>query len=107
VSDARPIVSAPGPRPGAGTAEPRVRLLGLPLRAPATLAERRAVGWLAREGPLPLGRLLDLVAREVYRDELRHGGWAADVGVVGLLAFRAEAERAVRDAAGTLWIVGH
>ena len=106
MSDARPIASAPSPRSGAVAAEPSVRLLDQPLRSPATLAERRAVDWLAREGPLPLGRLLDRVAREVYHDELRRGGWAADVGVVGLAAFRAEAERAVRDAAGALWVVG-
>ncbi len=69
------------------------------------MEERRTVALLSKEGPLPFQRLVDCLARDMYRDELRRGGWATEVGVLGAGPFRAEAARAVADAAGALWII--
>ena len=82
-----------------------VRLLDDPCRGPATLAERRAVALLAREGAVPLRRLVERVARDLYRDELRHGGSTAEIGFAGSALFRADAERVIADAAGSLWMI--
>jgi hypothetical protein len=82
-----------------------VRLLDDPCRGPATLAERRAVALLAREGAVPLRRLVERVARDLYRDELRHGGSTAEIGFGGSALFRADAEQVIADAAGSLWMI--
>ena len=82
-----------------------VRLLDDPCRAPVTPAERRAVGLLAREGAVPHRRLVELVARDLYRHELRHGGSTAEIGFAGSALFRADAERVIADAAGSLWTI--
>jgi len=82
-----------------------VRLLDDPWRAPATPAERRTVALLAREEAMPLRRLVELVARDLYRHELRHGGSTAEIGFTGSALFRADAERVIADAAGSLWMI--
>jgi hypothetical protein len=91
---------------GAGVAtDHRVRLLGAPLRPPATLAEREALALLTREGSMALGRLVDLVARDLYRDELRHGGGGAEIGLIGSTLFRSDAWQAVEAADSVLWTI--
>jgi hypothetical protein len=90
--------------PGAAT-DRRVRLLGTPLRPPATPAERHAVARLAREGPTPLSQLVDLVARDLYREELRHGGGAAEIGLLGSTLFLSDARQAVEAADCMLWTI--
>jgi hypothetical protein len=87
------------------TSEAIVRLLDDPWRSPATPAERRAVALLAREGSVPHRRLVELVARDFYRHELRHGGSSAEIGFAGSALFRADAERVIADAAGSLWTI--
>jgi hypothetical protein len=82
-----------------------VRLLDDPCRGPATLAERQAVAVLARDGAVPLRRLVEQVARDLYRDELRHGGSTAEIGFSGSALFRADAEQVIADAAGSLWTI--
>jgi len=82
-----------------------VRLLAEPRRVPATPEEECAVAFLAREGPQALHRLVDRMARDAYRDEVRRGGWAVDIGVLGSAPFRSEASRAVAAGAGFLWII--
>ena len=82
-----------------------VRLLDDPCRAPATPAERRAVALLAREEAVSLRRLVEVVARDLYRHELRHGGSTAEIGFAGSALFRADAERVIADAAGSLWMI--
>ena len=82
-----------------------VRLLDDPCRAPTTSAERRAVALLTREGAVPLERVIEQVARDLYRDELRHGGSTAEIGFAGSALFRADAERVIADAAGSLWMI--
>jgi hypothetical protein len=85
--------------------EPRVRLLEQPRRPPDSVAERQVVAWLSREGPLPLARLVERVARELYDDELRRGGWASDIGIAGNALFRADAELTLQRASGVLWSI--
>ena len=86
-------------------ADAMVRLLDDPCRGPATLAERRALALLAREGPQPLGRLAERVARDLYRDGLSHGGVTAEIGFAGSALFRVDAERAIAGAVGALWMI--
>lgn len=82
-----------------------VRLLDDPCRAPTTSAERRAVALLTREGAVPLERVIEQVARDLYRDELRHGGSTAEIGFAGSALFQGDAERVIADAAGSLWMI--
>ena len=83
-----------------------VRLLASPRRAPETAAERCALDHLGRRGEVPLGALVDAVARDLHRDVLRHGGWAAEIGDAGRGLFVADAVRAVREGDGVLWAIG-
>jgi hypothetical protein len=83
----------------------RVKRLEQPLRTPDTRAEKRVLTALANEGSLSLDAVIDRVADELYRDELRHGGWAAEIGVIGSGASRADVERVVRQGAGVLWLI--
>jgi hypothetical protein len=95
----------PGGRAVGAESESIVRLLDDPCRSAATLAERRAVALLAREGAVPLQRLIQQVARDLYRHELRHGGSTAEIGFPGTALFRSDAELAIANATGSLWIV--
>ena len=92
-------------RAGEVASESIVRLLDDPCRDPATLAERQAVALLARDGAMPLRRLVEQVARDLYRDELRHGGSTAEIGFSGSALFHADAEQVIADAAGSLWTI--
>ncbi len=85
---------------------PAVRLLSSPRRQPTSLAERSAVAVLAEGGAVPLGDLVSAVARDLYRDALRHGGWTGEIGDVGRGLFVADAARAMREANGVLWTIG-
>jgi len=82
-----------------------VTKLERPLRPPTTRIEKRVLAVLASEGPLPFDALVGRVADDLYRDELRHGGWAAEIGVIGSGAFRAGVERAMEQATDVLWTV--
>lgn len=84
---------------------PSVRLLASPRRSPSSLAERSAVAALTR-GAMPLGDVVSAVARDLYRDALRHGGWTGEIGDVGRGLFVADAARAMREANGVLWSIG-
>jgi hypothetical protein len=80
-----------------------VRPLPVAVRKPHSLAERSALAALNRRGPLPFGTLLQCVARDLYLDELRRGGWVADIGVLGPTLFASDAAREIEAAAGALW----
>jgi hypothetical protein len=82
-----------------------VKALESPLRAPTTDVERRVLAALAHHGPLPLQALVDRIAGELYRDELRHGGWALEIGLIGSALFRSDVQRAVEDATDILWVI--
>jgi hypothetical protein len=92
-------------RAAEAASESVVRLLDDPWRAPATPAERRAVALLAREVVVPFRRLVEVVARDLYRHELRHGGSTAEIGFSGSALFHADAEQVIADAAGSLWMI--
>ena len=100
-----PRVLAWSVRREAAADDARVRLLDDPCRAPRTPSERRAVSMLAREGTQPLARLVDRVARDLYRDELHRAGWTTEIGCVSSAAFRDDAERTIEAAAGALWTI--
>lgn len=47
-------------------------------------------------GPLPLDILVDQVAERLLHRELRRGGWAVDIGVLGSDAYKPEIVNMVR-----------
>lgn len=83
-----------------------VRLLSTPRRQPLTLAERSAISHLQASDEVPLAVLVSTVARDLYRDALHHGGWAAEIGDVSRGLFVSDAAHAVREADGILWAIG-
>jgi hypothetical protein len=94
----------------AGAASPAraprlVRPLERPAREAGTPAERFVVSLLAEEGPLPFTGLTERLARWLYAEALRRGGWVADIGIFGSTLFRAEAARELEAGAGSLWFV--
>jgi hypothetical protein len=95
-----------GRTPAPSQPDETVTLLATSGRSPASAAERFAVRSLAHGGPMPLGDLVDRIARELYYDELRQGASAADIGLPGIALFRADARRAVDAAQGVLWTCG-
>ena len=89
----------------AARADSTVHLLDDPPRSPVGPVERRAVALLAREGAVPLRRLIEQVARDLYRDAMERGGSMAEIGFSGSALFRADAERVIAEAAGSLWMI--
>jgi len=81
----------------------RVRLLEAGRRPPLTPVERLAVSALRREGALPLTLLAERVARDLYVEGLRHGGWVLDIGVFGQDVFVPDVIRELEAADGILW----
>lgn len=81
---------------------PLVRLLDGPRRPAATPVERLAVRALERDGVLPYPTLVLRVADDLYREELRRGGWNSDIGVWGSRLFVPEVERELGTSAGLL-----
>jgi hypothetical protein len=89
---------------GARAAEARlVRPFPVPLRPVRSPGERCALSLLQREGAMPFGALAERVARHLYADELRHGGWAAEIGLVGWALCLPDAGRDIEAADGALW----
>lgn len=84
----------------------KVRLLETSNRRPATTVERVVVNLLSREREMPLEKLVDFVADDLYREEHRAGGWAVDVGLFGSGLFVAEARRTLESGNGELWQIG-
>lgn len=76
-----------------------------PLRPPRSLAERSAAAWLDRVGSIPFDALVERVAHALYLDELRHGGWALDLGFLGPGLFVREAAQVIEAANGVLWLM--
>jgi hypothetical protein len=87
------------------TTEQTVTRLETPLRSPSTPMERRVLGALEHQRQLALDVLVDRVAADLYRDELRRGGWVADIGFMGSALFRADVQRALDGATGALWTI--
>lgn len=80
-----------------------VRPIRGPLRPPRSLAEHSALALLQGEDAMPFGTLVQRVARELYADELRHGGAVLDVGLFGPTLFVPDAAREIQAADGILW----
>jgi hypothetical protein len=79
--------------------------MSVPLRDPRSLAERRALAVLDREGVVPFATLVQCVASDLYLDALRQGGWMVDIGVLGPPLFVNDAARAIEAADGALWTI--
>lgn len=88
------------------TTDQTVERLERPLRSPTTQMERRVLAALSHESRLALDVLVDRVAADLYRDELKRGGWVADIGFIGSALFRADVRRALDAATGMLWTIG-
>ena len=72
-------------------------------RHPQTRVEEIAVAMLVREEQVPLNELAALLAENLYRDELRNGGWVADLGLLGSSVFVADALHEINAGDRGLW----
>lgn len=54
--------------------------------------ERMVCQVLSEEGPLSAAELVRHVAEKMYSDELCHGAWVVDIGILGPAAFEPEAQ---------------
>ena len=81
----------------------KVRLRQITDRRRATAAESVVVELLAHAEEIPLETLVARVAEGLYREELRAGAWAVDVGLFGSGLFAAEARRVLASGDGELW----
>lgn len=65
--------------------------------------ERMSAAMLSDKEQLPLSELAEQLAESLYRDELRHGGWAVEFGVLGPNVFIADAFQELQSGDGDLW----
>ena len=80
----------------------RVRLLDDPT-GPATRVERAALRVLKETGEAPLVTVVERVADELYREELRDGAWLVDLGLFGSRLFVPDVLRSLKAYDGRLW----
>jgi hypothetical protein len=80
----------------------QVVLLDRPGRAPESKVELLATAILQSRGALPLQRLVDQVADELFRQEFGFA-WALDIGVLGSTVFAADVAKAIETGEGSLW----
>jgi hypothetical protein len=71
-------------------------------RSPQTRVEQIAAAMLSDRDLIPLSELAEQLAEGLYRDELRYGGWAVDVGLLGASMFVADAVHELRAGDGDL-----
>jgi hypothetical protein len=64
---------------------------------------RRITALLAKEHELPYGEVVSRLAELLYRNELRAGGSAVDIGLFGRSLFAWDARRALEAGNGELW----
>ena len=81
----------------------RVRLVEHPARPPATAIERAILGVLSESGEAPSEILVTRVAAELYREEIRHGAWAVDLGLLGSRLFVPDVVRSLDRYNRVLW----
>lgn len=86
----------------AGLREDVVRLVEA-ARPPVTPVEQLAVATLTRDGTMSFKRLVEQVALDLYREMLRSGGWAVDIGIFGTNLFVPDVARELEAGDGTLW----
>ncbi len=54
--------------------------------------ERMVCQVLSEKGSLSAAELVRQVAEKMYSDELRHGAWVVDIGILGPAVFEPEAQ---------------
>jgi hypothetical protein len=79
-----------------------VKLLPLP-EEPDTAVERLAVAMLRRENAIPFRSLVNRIAGELYQNEIAHGGWVVDLGVIGGTLFVPEVSQKIHAGNGKFW----
>ena len=76
--------------------------------SPATRVERATVRVLKETRETPLETLVERVADELYREELRNGAWLVDLGLFGSRLFVPDVLRSLKAYNGSLWqIITH
>jgi len=80
----------------------RVRLIANPAR-PATRIERASLAVLSESGETSFDALVARVADELYREEIRHGAGAVDLGLFGSRLFVPDVLRSLDRYNGVLW----
>ncbi len=92
---------------GASDNEPNrnliVRLIEPLPRPIITPIERLAVSSLKQEGAIPFQLLVEHVAFDLYREELRNGAWVLDIGLFGSRLFAPDVVREIEAGNGILW----
>ena len=79
-----------------------MRLLDSPAR-PAMRIERASLAVLSESGEASFDALVARVADELYREEIRHGAWAVDLGLLGSKLFFPDVVRSLDRYNGVLW----
>ncbi len=80
----------------------RVRLIKNPAR-PTTRIERASLAVLSETGETSFDALVARVAAELYREEIRRGAWAVDLGLLGSRLFVTDVVRSLDRYNGLLW----
>lgn len=80
----------------------RVRLIANPAR-PATRIERASLAVLSESSEASFEALVARVAAELYREEIRRGAWAVDLGLLGSRLFVPDVVRSLDRYNGVLW----
>lgn len=83
----------------------RVQLIQSPARTAERPVERMIVDLLDCEGPMNCAEIVERVAKQIYRDELRCGAAVLDVGLFGAKLFESEVVAALKTGVGVLWTV--
>jgi len=83
----------------------RVQSIHSSARTAKTSVERMILDLLDREGPKDGAEIVKRVAQQIYRDELRYGAAALDVGLFGAMLFESEVVAALKTGIGVLWTV--
>lgn len=80
----------------------RVRLIANPAR-PTTRIERASLAVLSETGEASFDTLVTRVTAELYREEIRRGAWAVDLGLLGSRLFVPDVVRSLDRYNGVLW----
>lgn len=98
------ISQAFGPEPyreSSPTGSRNVRLVDSNCSA-ETRAGQITLARLSGKEEVPLRELAERLAEKLYRDELRHGGWAVDLGLLGPKVFSGAALHEIEAGNGVL-----
>ena len=83
-----------------------VRLIASPLRLPVTPIGQRLLATL-KAGPISIEKLVQIVAVDLYKEELRKGAGVLDIGLFGGRLFNNDIVRELMAADGILWEIEH